>query len=354
MKKVLFVNSCLTGGGSERVMSIIANVFSNNNIETEMVLLREKGPDTYFIDNKIKCYRFHYKNKNKIIMAIDRVKQLRKIIKNGNYDYVISFMYDINITTIVASLALKTSLIISERNDPNQRKTFRLFKNIEFLLYNKSKKVVFQTKEVLDLFPKYIKEKSVVILNPIRKDLPNVHEGKKEKIIFAAGRLTEQKNFRMLINAFYEFNKIYPEFKLKIYGKGPLYNELKKQINEMRLNGKVELCGYIENLNEITKSYYMYISSSNYEGISNSMLEAIAMGIPSICTNCPVGGAAATIKDEENGILIPVNDEKALFEKMIYLVENKDVYKKISQNGTLLRETLSEEKISQLWLDLIQ
>ena len=79
MKKVLFVNSCLTAGGSERVMVILANEFAQNGYDVTMAVVREKGPDTYQLHPSVKCERFHYGTHNKAIIALRRIIKLREI-----------------------------------------------------------------------------------------------------------------------------------------------------------------------------------------------------------------------------------------------------------------------------------
>lgn len=98
----------------------------------------------------------------------------------------------------------------------------------------------------------------------------------------------------------------------------------------------------------------IHVSSSDYEGISNSMLEALAIGLPCICTDCPVGGAKMVIKNNINGILIPVGDQKALEQKMILLAENDELIEKLSQNAVKIRTKLSISNIADEWISFIE
>ena len=68
----------------------------------------------------------------------------------------------------------------------------------------------------------------------------------------------------------------------------------------------------------------MFVSSSDFEGISNSMLEALGMGLPVVVTDCPVGGARMVIKSGENGILVPVGDTQAMYEAMRSVLKDPD------------------------------
>lgn len=354
--KYLFVNSSLTNGGSERVMSIIANQFAKNEYDTSMLLLRENKPVDYEISKRIKCYQLHYGTKNKLLILIKRFKQVRKYVKEINPDVIIAFMWDINLFTILACLGLHKKIIISERAHPKVKNKSILI-NIcrtfgQKYLYHLANKIVLQTEQVKQYYPKRIQKKCIVIPNPINPILPERWNGDREKIIVAAGRLTEQKNFSMLIKAYARFYKKHQEYELVIYGEGPLKEELIQEAKKLNVDKFVKFPGYVSDVNQKMLKAGIYVSSSNFEGISNSMLEALAMGIPSICTDCPVGGAAMTIKDGENGILIPVGDEDALYEALVKIVENPDFADKISTEAIKVKERFSQEKLFDMWKEI--
>lgn len=289
MKKAVFVNSCLTNGGSERVMTLIANYFSEHNYDTTMILVRDKKQRDYELNSNIKCIQFTYNTENKMQILLKRIRKLRKILKEINPDYIISFMWDINMVTLLANIGLKSKVIISERAHPQMGPQPLEKKVTERYLYKLADKIVFQTNDVKKFYKEKIQRKSVVIPNPINENLPDIFEGEREKNICAAGRLTEQKNFSMLIDAFSEFHKNHKDYKLIIYGEGNLRKELEKQINKLNLKDIVLLPGYVDYVNDKISRCSIYVSTSNYEGISNSMLEALALGVPTICTDCPVG-----------------------------------------------------------------
>ena len=97
----------------------------------------------------------------------------------------------------------------------------------------------------------------------------------------------------------------------------------------------------------------IYVSSSDYEGISNSMLEALAIGIPTICTDCPVGGARMFIESGKNGYLVPVGDSEAMAEKILALIGNEELQQQFSEESRKIRDLLSKDKIYGMWDKLI-
>lgn len=355
--KYLFVNSSLTDGGSERVMTMIANQFAEEELDTSMIILREKTVSNYEMSPKLKYYQCRYGTKNKFIILIKRFAQVRSYIKKYNPDVIVSFMWDINLFTLIVCLGLHKKVIISERNYPIS-KINNIFRRIwrdlgQRYIYLLADRIVLQTEQVRQFYCSEVQKKCVVIPNPINPVLPEAWEGKRENKIIAVGRFTTQKNFPMLIKAFATFHKKHPEYELVIYGDGSMRVAYAQLIEQLNLNDCVKLPGYITNVNDKMRSAAVYVSSSDFEGISNAMLEALAMGVPSICTDCPVGGAAMVIKNGENGILIPVGGEKELYRELCHVVEDKDYAEQLSQNAQLVKEEYAINKIANEWIKIL-
>ena len=97
----------------------------------------------------------------------------------------------------------------------------------------------------------------------------------------------------------------------------------------------------------------MFVSSSDFEGMSNSMLEAMAMGIPTVCTDCPAGGARAIIKDHENGLLTPLGNTEALYRAMQEVAASSELANTLSRNAVGLRDELTVDKIVEQWEAII-
>ena len=87
--------------------------------------------------------------------------------------------------------------------------------------------------------------------------------------------------------------------------------------------------------------------------MSNSMLEAMAIGLPGICTDCPAGGARAVIRDHENGLLVPVKDVQRLYLAMKELVEHPQLAAKLAYNAAKMRESQSKDIVMKQWKHLI-
>lgn len=356
--KLLFVNSSLTDGGSERVMTLLANEFASRGDDVSMLLVRENKKKSYYLDERVNCIQLTYGNAGKAAKYFKRISQIRKYVKEINPDVVISFLLDVNMATLTACRGLSKKVIVSERNNPRAntsskiRKLMRLYGNN--IGYKKAYRVVFQTEQVKEFFNDSIQKISAVIPNPINPEIPEPFNGEREKVIVAVGRLQKQKNFPMTLRAFSRLGDDFKDYKLVIYGEGYMRDELNALSKELGIEDRFEMPGYVTDVNERMKKATMYISSSDYEGISNTMIEALALGLPCICTDCPVGGTAMVIEHNVNGVIIPVQDEDRLVLEMEKLLSSNELREKLSENAANVRNTYSIKSIADMWADLME
>ncbi|MBQ7976254.1 MAG: glycosyltransferase, partial [Clostridia bacterium] len=211
---------------------------------------------------------------------------------------------------------------------------------------------VFQTKMAASFFSKKIQEKGCVIPNPLDTNkIPLPYLGERKRVIVSAGRLDNQKNFKLLIDSFAEFYKTHPDYSLRIYGEGNLRNELEVYAESVLGTENWSMPG--RNLGWLNESYdcAMFVLSSDYEGMPNALIEAMAAGIPCISTDCPSGGSAELIINNKNGILVPVGNKKAIFDAMCELSKDKELAKRLSINAVELKVRLSLDKIAKEWFN---
>lgn len=350
MKKICFIMPNMSGGGAQRVVSLLANYFASKKYEVCLLLLKSNVVE-YNIDSNVNI-NDSYVNRN--LNAMKQIKIIREKMKTNHDTIFISFLDNQNMFTVLANIGLKNKVIISQRNDPTkafiERPYMRPFQKLIYVLPNK---VVFQTNDAKKYYPKCMYKRAVIIMNPIINDLPLPYLGEREKRVVIVSRLNRQKNIYMAIDAFEKFHIKYPEFLFEIYGKGELEEELKQYVKLKYLESSILFKGFSKNIhNDILKSY-MFILSSNYEGMSNSMIESMALGIPTICTDCPVGGAHMIINNNINGFLVPVNDSDKMSIVMMQLVENRELLFSISQESSKIRRILNIETICKQWEEII-
>ena len=156
-----------------------------------------------------------------------------------------------------------------------------------------------------------------------------------------------------MINTFIEFHNTYPENKLNIYGEGTEKEKLESLISKKNADSFIDILPFSKNVHKDVLKAAMFVSTSDYEGISNSMIEAMAIGIPTICTDCPAGGSKMIITDHDNGILVKVGDRQEVVEAMKEIASDVQLSRKLSMNGAMIRERLSVSKIAQQWMEIL-
>lgn len=354
--KVMFIVDSISRGGAGRVVCTLVDKFSIIGTEVIVVAMAqsEDNEGRYLKGQDIKVVFFPRLFRNSDISPIQKLRKLRALLKSNRPDIVIAFLNEYGEYAVLASLGLKTKVIISERIDPSKSPTNKILRLLRNPLYALSSKLVFQTDEMKAFFPKYIQKKGVVIPNPVTDSLQESFDGVREKRIVSVGRLTSQKNHSMAINAFSRFVKRFPDFIYEIYGEGPLRQSIEKQIQDLGLTESVRLMGHVPNVTERIRTASAFVLASNYEGMSNALVEAMALGIPCISTDHPIGGARMLIQSGVNGFLVPIDDAEKLADTMINLLDDMSLCESISMQSRKIRDKLSSDRIAAIWLNVCQ
>lgn len=352
-KEVLFVSNFFGDGGAARVISVLAEELANRGYAVTVCSYPRKDREEYRRAANVKYVRFEMKHRKGVLYKIERIAKLRKEIRKHKDATVISFEYFMNMQTVVAMAGLGNRLIISERNDPAAVGGKTPTRQLRNFLYGFADCLVCQTRDALEYFPKNIQRKSTVIMNPIKENLPEPWQGERKKQVVNFCRLEKQKNLPLLIDAFEAFYQTHPDYTLVIYGNGKERDSLTEYIRTKKLEKVITLHPAVQDVHDRVKDAEMFVSSSDYEGLSNSMIEAMAIGLPAICTDCPCGGARMVIQNNENGILIPTNNKEKLLNAMCAVAENPDFASKMANCAQSIKEKLSSEEIGREWISVI-
>lgn len=347
--KIAFTMAYMQGGGAERVVSELANCFADRGHDISIITTRG-GSCVYPLGENVRLIDLSAQDKG----ILSRVRAVRRCMKENRFDVVISFLVNTNIETILSSLFTKVPVIISERNNPYVDPKNKIYRILRRMTYSHAEGYVFQTPDARQFFSKGIQKRSVVIPNPINPALPEPWQGQREKRIVNVGRLVPQKNQKMFVDAFLEFYGEHPDYVAEIYGDGPMEQELANYIREKGLENKVILKGFSKNVLPEIAGAGIFAMSSDYEGMSNALIEAVGMGIPCVCTDHPIGGARMTIEDGVSGFLTPVGDAHTMAEKMALLADDPLLAEQFSRKGLELRDTLSIGAIADRWMAQIE
>lgn len=350
---IAIVTASLSAGGAERVISQLLNEWCNNDLECSLILLN-KTEMFYSIPKSVKVYEIGKLHKKHYIDKIKKYSAVRKLIKQIKPNVVLSMPEEIGIYVIGALLGTKYPVIVSERNNPWVMPDKKATRILRKLLYPFADGFIFQTKQAASFFSKKTQKKGIVLPNPLDLSrIPERYEGTREKVIVGAGRLEKQKNFYLLIDAFADFYQAHQDYKLVIYGEGSLRTSLESYASEKLPQETYSLPGKVNDLTNRLNKASAFVLSSDYEGVPNVLIEALASGVPSVSVDCAPGGAAELIEDGVNGYLVPVGNKNALAEKLSFLIDNPNVANEFSKKSVEIKNKFDAKKVCSSWIDFI-
>ncbi|MBN8210243.1 glycosyltransferase family 4 protein [Bacillus sp. NTK071] len=349
MKRIVIMTHHMTSGGCERVIAQLANWFVENNFECTIMTEYNSG-SFYKLDDRIELYSLsdnkNYESSNMLTIY----RKFRKAVKYKNADIVLAMPEKVNVWSIIALLGLKIPVVVSERNNPWLHPQNKIKRIMRKLFYPFASGYIFQTKQAASYFSRKVKQKGVVLPNPLDiSQVPEPWKGERRKEVVGVGRLENQKNFPLLIKAFAEFHRTHPDYVLTIYGEGSKRDELDHLAASLLPRNAYSLPGSTKELMENIKGVSMFVLSSNYEGLPNVLIEAMAVGIPVVSTDCPSGGPGELIENENNGLLIPVDDHIALYKAMEKIADSPNLGEKFSHNSLEIKKTFDSKLVIEQW-----
>ena len=345
--KIIFVTATLTSGGSERVMSLVANQLAERGHQVDIVNLN-KHIVFYPIHQQVKLSFAEDEVGSSIV---SKILWLRKHIKAEKPDVVIPFMEAVYCVTLLALIGIKVPVISSERIDPRKSPFIRNILRRIFLPLTTH--LVVQTQDIKAFYPKFIQKKTSIIYNPVSETVFHLEDEPKENTIISVGKLDGQKNQKLLINAFVSIAEDFPIWKLVIYGEGRERESLESLVSSFKsqVSRRILLPGRCETVIEEMNKAKVFAFSSDFEGMSNAILEAVCVGLPVVTTN--VSGAAELVKDGEGGFVVPIRDGKALADALRTILLDEQLRKKMARENKARAKEFKLDMIVDQWESLI-
>lgn len=354
--KLLFYINLLGGGGAERVIANLSTYFADRGYDVILVTTYAMDNE-YVVSKRIKRYILEEQpqvSHNRIISNVDRIRKLRKLMKREKPDVAIAFMEEPNFRLIISAIGLPIKTIVSVRNDPKKEYAGMSGRVIAKWILPFADGCVFQTNEAKAFFSRRLQNKSAIIYNAVKEDFFTTHKSDGNREVISCGRLQKQKNHLMLIEAFKEAIQEYPDAHLSIYGDGPLKTELQKYIDDNSINASVSLCGNSNDIPSELSRANVFVLSSDYEGMPNALMEAMAAGLACISTDCPCGGPRELISDGINGYLVPVNDTNRMADSLKQLLGNRELSDMLGNRAKERARDFHPEIIHKEWAQYIE
>ena len=276
--------------------------------------------------------------------------RLRKVLQNIRPDVLLSFLTKNNLLAGIAGVGLDHAWAACERNNPERQQTHPLWNRLLRHAYQRSDAIVCQTQAVKRCFPVFLRDRLVVIHNPVSP--PKFAPGAGAKRISGVGRLDRQKGFDVLIKAFAQVAPRHADWHLDIWGSGAAEAELEALIARKGLTDRVSLRGTSEEPGGWIAQTGLFVLSSRYEGFPNVLGEAMAAGLPIISTRCDFG-PEEMLHNEVSGLLVPVDQVGQLAGAMERLISHPDLRARLAEGAREAADAYAPGAILPQWDQLV-
>ncbi len=346
---ITFFIGGLSGGGAERVTCNMANYMNDKGHHVEILTMADDEP-SYPLSRGIvrKALLQDSERKNFAYNSILRFVRFIKYLRATKAEAVVVMLPVTTIMLLWTRQWLRGKVIAAERSLPTvySNKEQRLLKRVA----HKADGWVFQTKEQQEWYKDSNINRGVIIPNAINPIfIKPVYEGDRNKHIVTVGSLTKPKNHELLIESFARISDEFPEYKLVIYGTGSKLETLQSFAKEYSVIDKVVFPGYTKHVDRVIADASLFVLSSDYEGMPNALMEAMALGLPCISTDCDGGGARFLIENEKNGLIVPKGDSNALAEAMRRMLYDDAFAVNCGMEAHKICERFAPDKVYGCW-----
>ena len=347
--KLALISYLHGAGGAERQIILLANEMTYRNHEVHLIILCDnKAP--YPIENTVIIHNLSNVEKGNKLDIFRRYLSLRKVIKTIKPDITINYNFQGVYFSLLIGKKYTGKVLYSERGDPYDKEYSGLLGVIRYFSVKIIDAFVFQSEGARDFFKIKETQRAIIIHNSVTVS-PNKYPIVKHRDnrIVSVGRLHPQKNQMLLIDSFSKIADKYPNLNLEIYGDGELKKTLQDKINNLHLQHRVNLLPSRKDIFDCIRTARLFVLTSDYEGMPNSLMEAMALGLPCISTDCRPGGAKTLIENGVNGFIVPLRDSNAIASKIEYLIDNPSIAGFIANNAQHIVETHTNEVIFDRW-----
>lgn len=334
----MIVTASLGCGGLEKITTEIANYYVRRGWGVRILCLMSYDKSIFYkLSTNVEVVFFNIKRNRKNIFNVPGwISFIKHNMLEFNPSHILAMTLKIG---ALCSLSKKNRLIrlsMREISDPKSSSRSRFVDRILFLLCGRIDSIIFQTNWEKQCYPMKMQKKGHVIPNPCNVD-ESLFSKERTNTIVSVGRLiNKQKKHDVLIKSFYHFFCDNPNYILKIYGDGPDLFKDKILVRELGIEDKVEFCGNVNNIQQQIIDAKCFVLTSDFEGMSNALLEAYLLGIPCVTTDWP--GVSDVIQDGIDGLIVKRGDILSISCGIKKIVENESLAMTLANNAIKQRK----------------
>ncbi|RKI84192.1 glycosyltransferase family 4 protein [bacterium 1xD42-87] len=357
-KKIAFYIGSLRKGGAERVFVNLADYFQTEGYRVVMVTQYQRE-DEYDLPDGIERILSDIGEEkvsaSRVVNFFRRLNKLHVIWKEQEADLVLSCIGKNNFMTVVTTMGTKTKAVVSVVGEAKEEYPSRGMRMLADFLFSRAAGVILQTERSRSFFCRKVGEKAVILPNSLNPAFIRPrYEGAREKRIVSVGRMDANKNHEMQLRAFAVLKDKYPEYSLEIYGDGELRSHIEETAAGLGIAERVFLPGVVQDVAARIWRASLFLLTSYSEGVSNALIEALALGLSVIATDVPSGGTEELMEDGVNGLVIPAGDQTALTRAMDRLLGDADYADRLGREAAGIQQRLAPGRVNPMWKDYFE
>jgi glycosyltransferase involved in cell wall biosynthesis len=357
-RRIALVIHSLAGGGAERVVSLLASHWAAQGVEVALITLDSPQNDAYPLGVGVHRVGLGLMGDSRslwdaIVNNVVRLRRLRRVIKQSQAPIAISFTDKMNVMTLIACWGLRIGIVVCERTDPRYHKIGGVWAWLRKRFYPRCRGLVVQTDAVREWARSIAGGRPVyVIPNAARRPQEgtkpvrgSVEDGFR---VVALGRLSREKGYDLLISAFSQVAGRFSSWRLQIYGDGDARPELEQLCQQLGLEDRVQLLGWISRPDDVLYGADLFVLPSRYEGFPNALLEAMACGLACVSFDCN-SGPREIIRHDVDGILVPAENVDALAQAMAAAMSDDALRRRLGENARQVTERFCVRLFFRRW-----
>jgi len=364
--RILFYLQSLSSGGAERVTAILANHWAQQGWGVTIVTVADKDQDFYRLDPRIRRIGLNMAIQSRhigqaVVNNLRRIRALHRILRREKPDVAVAMMATANVTLALAGRLARVSTVGSERIHPPALPLGRFWERARRWAYPMLAGLVAQTRDSAAWLRVHAPAPRIAVIpNPVQYPLvphpPQITPSEVaplqgRRMLLAVGRLEEQKGFDRLLDAFAELADRHTDWHLVILGRGGLHQVLTEQAARLGIRDRVSLPGAVGNVGEWFEAADLYVLTSRFEGFPNTLLEALAHGVPSVAVDCETG-PREILRHGVDGLLVPQGDPRELVAALDRMMGDESLRARFSKRAVEVRERFAVGRVAAQWEDL--